>query len=278
MVLFHNSETEQEVEEIGYLEDKNSSWNWVNNKFQFVSKDIVNAFDSDKKGNIWMAGGSGVYIYNDKYNLDLRSDYPIYISNVKLLDSVYHNYILQDTNMNLSYGFDNNFIRFEVAAPSFHGTRGNEYRFQLIGLTDSWSDWSKNNWIEFNKIPEGTYTFQAQARNEYGILSRVISFGFVVHPPWYRSWIAYLGYFLGSVLLMIVIIRLSIRRIKNQNIRLEAIVQERTTEIANKNDELEEQKAEIEEKNNDIMSSIKYAERLQKAILPPPEKISKTFP
>ena len=50
------------------------------------------------------------------------------------------------------------------------------------------------------------------------------------------------------------------------NIKLEAQVKERTKEIALKSEELEI-------KNKDILSSIKYAERIQRALLPSNEKI-----
>jgi serine phosphatase RsbU (regulator of sigma subunit) len=52
---------------------------------------------------------------------------------------------------------------------------------------------------------------------------------------------------------------------------LEAKVEERTQEIV-------QQKEVIEEKNKDILSSIKYARRIQEAILPPDELVQKLFP
>ncbi len=55
------------------------------------------------------------------------------------------------------------------------------------------------------------------------------------------------------------------------NIKLEAQVKERTKEIALKSEELEI-------KNKDILSSIKYAERIQRALLPSNEKIKLLLP
>lgn len=55
------------------------------------------------------------------------------------------------------------------------------------------------------------------------------------------------------------------------NIQLEQKVIERTKEI-------EVKKQEIEEKNNEIISSISYAKRIQEAILPPLEKIQHLLP
>lgn len=61
-------------------------------------------------------------------------------------------------------------------------------------------------------------------------------------------------------------------RLKDEvNIRLEEQVEERTREIML-------QKAIIEEKNKDILSSIKYAQRIQSAILPDNTRLEKIFP
>jgi serine phosphatase RsbU (regulator of sigma subunit) len=60
-------------------------------------------------------------------------------------------------------------------------------------------------------------------------------------------------------------------RLEGVNEKLEFQVHERTKEIEAKN-------VELEHKNNDILSSIKYAERIQRALLPSTEKFSKLLP
>lgn len=60
-------------------------------------------------------------------------------------------------------------------------------------------------------------------------------------------------------------------RLEGINEKLEVQVQERTKEIESKN-------VELEHKNNDILSSIKYAERIQRALLPSAEKFKTLLP
>ncbi len=62
-----------------------------------------------------------------------------------------------------------------------------------------------------------------------------------------------------------------VRRLKEYNERLEETVEQRTSEIVN-------QKHIIEEKNDSITSSIRYAQRIQNAVLPPESLINKYFP
>jgi serine phosphatase RsbU (regulator of sigma subunit) len=59
---------------------------------------------------------------------------------------------------------------------------------------------------------------------------------------------------------------------------LEEKVQQRTAEVVKQKEELEEQKHVIEEKNKDITDSINYAEKIQRAILPDPQKIKRALP
>jgi serine phosphatase RsbU (regulator of sigma subunit) len=66
-------------------------------------------------------------------------------------------------------------------------------------------------------------------------------------------------------------------RVRRQNIKLEETVQERTREIAQQNQLLEHQKAEITQKSNDILDSIHYAKRIQTTILPAESRLNELF-
>ena len=72
-------------------------------------------------------------------------------------------------------------------------------------------------------------------------------------------------------------VQLSTQRVKRQNQRLEAIVKERTSEIAEQNHQLELQKSEITQKTTDILDSIQYAKRIQSTILPAPSRLNELF-
>ena len=67
--------------------------------------------------------------------------------------------------------------------------------------------------------------------------------------------LAILAYILLSGLLVYIIIKLYTRRLKQENIRLEGIIEERT--------------AEIRKQKEELTDSIEYASRIQRALLPP---------
>ncbi len=59
---------------------------------------------------------------------------------------------------------------------------------------------------------------------------------------------------------------------------LEQKVKERTEEVVKQKDEIDSQRAKLEELYTDVTASIRYAKRLQDSILPPEKAIKKLFP
>ncbi|MGV3629751.1 MAG: SpoIIE family protein phosphatase [Bacteroidota bacterium] len=276
-VMVHLEKGEKEFEH-GWLEVKNGKWVWTSWPFEQISlnKDPL-AFDIAKISNkeIWFCAGSSIFSYNPESIRNFRTRFTLsfdeLIINKKL--KVYDPLKAEPLGQ-LDYA--NNSMKFVFHANSFMGLRQMKYRYRLDDYMDEWSEWSELNFADFNKIGEGTYTLKVQARNIYGFESEVLEFSFTILPPWYRTWWAFTIYAITFFILIYITIRLSIQRVKNQNIRLEAIVKERTSEIAQQNHQLEIQKEEIQQKTQDIVDSIVYAKRIQETILPS-ERLDRMF-
>jgi len=163
-----------------------------------------------------------------------------------------------------------NDIRFFAAASDYYDKNELEFSFYLEGKDTAYSEWGKNNRFVFQGLHEGHYVIHIKSRNILGAEGKPVSFAFTILPPWYRTYWAYALYLLGSVALIWFIVAYNTRRLKEQNIKLEHIITERTKEI-------EHQKAEIEHKNQEITDSINYAKRIQQAILPPVQEIIKVW-
>lgn len=95
-----------------------------------------------------------------------------------------------------------NSLRFSFSAPFFDGNNYIQYKYFLEGFDENWSDWSTKNEKEYTNIPEGDYTFHVTSRNIYEVESSSSSYTFEVLPPWYRSSLAYLAYFVAVGSLM----------------------------------------------------------------------------
>ena len=80
------------------------------------------------------------------------------------------------------------------------------------------------------------------------------------------------------IILILIAIKISSKRLKAKNEWLEGVVEERTKEISEKNVVLEHKNVEISEQKREIEDSINYAKRIQTAILPLDEEMKLGLP
>ncbi|HPD66349.1 MAG TPA: adenylate/guanylate cyclase domain-containing protein [Bacteroidia bacterium] len=142
--------------------------------------------------------------------------------------------------------FSENSLSVFFSSDFYHFPEQIMYSYFLEGIDKDWSPWTTDHKAIFSHLPEGSYTFRVKARNVFDYESSEAVYRFTVLPPWYRTTPAYIAYFIGLIIIIFIIVRISNYRIRQKNIRLEKIVQERTAEIAAKNVILQEQKEQIE--------------------------------
>jgi ligand-binding sensor domain-containing protein/serine phosphatase RsbU (regulator of sigma subunit) len=145
------------------------------------------------------------------------------------------------------------------------------YKVKLDGADNGWRPVTDQTRAIYSALPAGKYTFNVLARNSEGLWnSSPVTFHFIIKPPFYRTW-----WFILITIFVILVLVISYIKIREQNlirekIILEEKVRERTAEVVQKSQI-------IEEKNRDITASIRYAERIQRAMLPNIEAIHDTF-
>ncbi|MGJ8653809.1 MAG: ATP-binding protein [Opitutaceae bacterium] len=105
------------------------------------------------------------------------------------------------------------------------------YRTRLIGFNDTWTEPSKSTFREFTNLSHGTYTFEAQAIDEFGRTGTSAQFSFKILPPWYRTVYAYFAYVVISILIILIANRWNSRRLRLRNEALEALINERTYQL-----------------------------------------------
>jgi hypothetical protein len=152
-------------------------------------------------------------------------------------------------------------FKYKLNSPAFYWTtpymideEATLYSYKLDGFEDIWSNWDKVGYKEYTNLGFGKYTFRVKAKTATDIESQEATYSFVVLKPWYATpWMIFL-YAVAAILSVIGIIMAYTKRLKNENIRLEGIVAERTAVVVKQKEELE--------------SSIHYASRIQMALLP----------
>jgi serine phosphatase RsbU (regulator of sigma subunit) len=261
--------------EFGYLTNQ-TGWSWTTWPMKgYESAGIVNTIHARNEQEIWFGCNNGLFILNADAINSFKKSYTLSFDMIKSSEKIITlNPLITGELKSIPYS--ENSIRFSFHTNSTNGLGKMKYRYRLIGLSDDWSEWTNLNTVNFQKLSEGNYEIQIQGKNQYDLESQTLLIKFTVLPPWYRSWWAYTIYVFILFLVIYLITQLSLQQVKKQNLKLEATVLERTSEIAEQNQILAEQKLEIERKTNDIVDSIIYAKRIQETILPK-ERLKEMF-
>ncbi|HIO73054.1 MAG TPA: hypothetical protein EYN38_08140 [Flavobacteriales bacterium] len=277
MVAYRSSDNKIDI---GYVdpervEGDEQDPSWVKTPFKGISNEIKHAIFHDDDGVTWLGGPEGLFRYDSKVDKDYKQTYYSLIRKVTVgVDSVvfwgaHYDY---DGNVNLkqhavhvpTLPYDLNSIEFEFAASNFQTGSTVKFSYFLEGFDKSWSDWNDEAKKEYTNLPEKEYKFKVKAIDTYDHESVEAVYAFTIKPPWHRTLWAYIAYVLAFIAFVYAAITVSTRG-------LQKIIKEKTADIV-------AQKEVIEEKNKDITDSINYAQKIQEAILPSHEDITKHLP
>ncbi|WP_027001394.1 two-component regulator propeller domain-containing protein [Hugenholtzia roseola] len=178
-------------------------------------------------------------------------------------------------------------ILIDFTALSFRAPEKMRFRYRLVGFEKEWVETtSEQRQAVYTNLPPNRYTFEVMASNSEGFWNdEKVTLPIVVEPQFYQTWwfalcvVGALGLLLWQIWLW------RIRKIKARAVELEEIVLERTTELRTINEEIEAQKAVLDERNQviekqneNIISSINYAKRIQDAMLPTESRFQELLP
>ncbi|KAF2512572.1 helix-turn-helix and ligand-binding sensor domain-containing protein [Flavobacterium foetidum] len=145
-----------------------------------------------------------------------------------------------------------NQVRFAFSSPTYENLENVEFSYQLEPFDDKWSNWSTISFKEYTNLREGDYTMKVKVRNSYGIQSEPSTLAFTISPPWYRHFLAFIGYFVLIIIAIYVIsnrIKMKIRKNKYyETIEQRRLYLEKESKIRQEQYDLEK---EIEKLKND---------------------------
>jgi len=273
--------------------------------------DFISLISSDKKGNMWLGTNKGIskftpkekrfYTYttgdgftgvetklravyrdntsrlwfgtvNGAYCYDPEKDNPVKQEPVVKFTGLRINQIEMPLQSEFNLSYKENSLIFEFVGISLSNPDGVQYKVQLEGSDEAWKELSKENTAIYSNLPPNNYIFKVMACNASGACTQnPISLKVVITPPYWKTWWFYLLVFISVVSVLFTYIKLRERKLKLEKRVLEEKVNERTAEVVEKNKELDAI-------NKDITASIRYAKRIQDAILPPDEYVKAHLP
>jgi ligand-binding sensor domain-containing protein/serine phosphatase RsbU (regulator of sigma subunit) len=181
------------------------------------------------------------------------------------------NYETREMRPGLKLNYNEKSVLFDYYSICLRNPDVVRYKVKLDGADEEWRPVTDQTRAIYSALPPGKYTFNVIASNSQGIWnSKPVSFHFMIKPPFYLTWWFILFSFILIVVVVVMYIKIREQNLIKEKIILEQKVKERTAEVVQKS-------MEIEEKNRDITASIRYAERIQRAMLPKEDTFKETF-
>ncbi|HSF53369.1 MAG TPA: ATP-binding protein [Algoriphagus sp.] len=174
---------------------------------------VISAFYSEPSGVIWLGSDQGLIRIDNQKAVRTEIPFPVYFNRIIANADTLNHEIQQEDDPRFEMPFKNNSIRFSYAAPFFIQEKLTKYQTFLEGFDQDWGKWEENSFREFTNLPHGTYTFKVRAKNIYNSISDEISYEFIILPPWYATWWAYLLYVLAFGLLVFGLVKIQSGRL-----------------------------------------------------------------
>ncbi|MGN0281157.1 MAG: ATP-binding protein [Prevotella sp.] len=215
------------------------------------------AIDGD---HAWMGGSFGLICWNSAYkDLDLKHRSKMFIRQVVMdNDSIIWGGFTSGDKLeaklpfsNLSFGSDVRSITIRFSTDMLSTLGNAEYRYRLHD-DDRWSEWSGENFVTLANPRSGNYTFEVMARDRYGREIQSAKLHITVQYPIYLRWYFLVVYVLVLALLVVAFVRWRMARLLKEKMRLENIVEERTSQIRKQKDEIEEKSNSLEKALEDL--------------------------
>jgi DNA-binding CsgD family transcriptional regulator len=171
--------------------------------------------------NVLIGIEGGFANYSSKNYKDYTLPCTIYISELRSGDTSEGVYRYNSKNEKQtvipSFRYANNTISIAYSANNFELPEV-DFQYKLEGFDTEFSDWTMQRFKEYTNLPAGNYTFILHARNNDQVAPSVLSYKFVVLPPWYRSKVALIIYLVLFILGIYLAQRYLSYRIKKFNL------------------------------------------------------------
>jgi Y_Y_Y domain. len=239
------------------------SFQHVTSPFTLLTGKFLNGFESIypySEDHLFIGIENGFAHYSPQAYFKSYPEFSTYITKAVAtnLDSTFYfgnsNPGTRARQSGYNFPYKNNSFRFYYSSPVYDNPGNIEYCYKLPGYSDNWSVWSTAFSQEFSHLPDGKFTFIVKARNQLGIESLSDTITFIVMPPWYKSIVAYIAYFILIISLGFLMIWTVNKRIEisNRKVKLKELREYREKEKEYIRQALQSEKELISMKNEKL--------------------------
>ncbi len=203
-------------------------------------------------GYLFIASQEGLIMFNPDYQASHFNMPKVEITSVQGVSEPFSiNTFFNGDEISLTEKQNSFKINFTLL--DFNLPEKNSFKYRLLPIEKEWQTLYNEHSVTFNALAAGSYSFELKGANaDQNWSGEPIVLRIVIVPPFYKARWFQILVFTIILLAVILIIYFRIRIDKKKQVLLEKIIKERTTEIQTQRLEL--------------LDSINYARRIQKAL------------
>lgn len=212
----------------------------------------------DKK--IYLADANGYFAFSPEQLTKVARPPIISIRNFRLADrdvQVARKGILKQplsTIKKIQLRYNQDVFSFDFAVLDYTYPRDNRHIFMLENFDNGWRRAGTEGRAYYFNVPAGKYIFRVKGANSRGLWSeRAIEI--IISPPWWRTWWAYILFFLSAVALISGFANYRARNLLLDKRKLEEKINIRTAEIVRQKEELAAQRDSLEQALSELRNA-----------------------
>jgi len=237
------------------------------------------AFYRAGDGELFFGGKNGINAFYPRRVLlnDHRPDTAI--TKIYLGDKQQH---IPDADSDLKLEYNDYLLSIEYAGLDFAQISKNSYEYRLTGYDKDWIDAGQHRRAIYTRLPAGNYIFEVRSANNDGLWNKQSAkIQISVAPAPWLSWWAYSLYTIALLLVIAALVNKQAQKLRQQqenSRQLENLVEERTFELADRNQQLLSLNNKLQQASiTDSLTGLKNRRYLQEITLKQTAEIDREF-
>ncbi len=204
-----------------------------------ASSEFFNGYHKGRSGNTLYFGGlNGLTYFNPKDIWISDFNPKVIITSFKVFNKPAP--LKNEQNHSIRINYNENFFTFEFSALDYSRPDKIDYAFMIEGFDKDWIAAGNKRSATYTNLDPGEYTFKVKATNSDGIWSNsVASVNIYIVPPFWRTMWFRLLLVMIAILIFATFYTAKVRSVRIRNQLLESQVAERTSELKNINENLQ---------------------------------------
>ncbi|MCP4140478.1 MAG: GAF domain-containing protein [Chloroflexi bacterium] len=200
----------------------------------------MNAYASDKDGNLYFGGINGLNIFNPENIQDNTYVPPVVLTSFLQGGLPSLNQPQAELIEEVRLVWPENDFSFGFSALSYAQSAQNQHAYILENFDSDWNYIGTRREGRYTNLPGGTYTLKLKGSNSDGVWNENgQSVRIIVIPPFWQTWTFRILALVSLLGLGLIANRLRTQNVRNKNQKLEELVHERTSSLQKRTDEIE---------------------------------------